>query len=196
MKRIVLLLITQTTFLILFGQSSLPVIVPSPNASDLGHYGCIPISYYTGRPDITIPIYDLDVRGVKMPIALSYDASGVRMNSLPSWVGENWTLLAGGCITRVIYGYNDDRFMVNEDAMLFPNWKNYFQTHGVLNDLLDYPQNEYSRLKDSLLTIKYDFAPDIYIISILWDILVVSFLDKTVNGRSRVTRILRLFLTI
>ncbi len=162
MKRAIILLITLAISHLLFGQSSLPVIVPSPNASDLGHYGNIPVSYYTGRPEITIPIYELDVRGVKMPISLSYDASGVLMNSLPSWTGYNWTLLAGGCITRVIYGFNDDRFLTNGEELINPYIKNYFQTHSLLSNLLNYPQNDYERLKDSLFTVRYDFAPDVY----------------------------------
>lgn len=162
MKKTILSSLIFACFLLSYGQSTLPGIVPSPNASDLGHYGNIPVSYYTGRPEITIPLYELEVRGVKMPITLNYDASGVLMNSLPSWTGYNWTLLAGGCITRVIYGINDDRFLTNGDELNYPDWKNYFQTHTVLSNLLNYPQNDYSRLKDSLLTMKYDFAPDIY----------------------------------
>lgn len=162
MKRTVVLFTIIMQFICLLGQTSLPGIVPSPNASDLGHYGNIPVSYYTGHPQISIPLYDLNVGDVSLPITLNYDASGVRMNSLPGWTGHNWTLMAGGCITRVIQGINDDRFLTNGDELIFSDWSNYFHTHALLGNLLEYPEDDYGRLKDSLFAVKYDFAPDIY----------------------------------
>ena len=83
-----------------FAQQSIPENVPTPNAASLGHYGDIPVSYYTGNPGITIPLYEITVREVTLPVKLDYDASGVQMNVLPSWTGYNWTLSAGGAITK------------------------------------------------------------------------------------------------
>lgn len=35
--------------------------VPSPEVSNLGLYGQIPVSYYTGVPDISIPLHQVNV---------------------------------------------------------------------------------------------------------------------------------------
>lgn len=60
------------------------VDVQTPTAASLGKYGDVGVSYFTGNPNITIPLYEMNVRGVKMPISLDYDATGVMPNSLPS----------------------------------------------------------------------------------------------------------------
>jgi hypothetical protein len=49
----------------------LNVIPPSPNAAALGKYGEIPVSYYTGVPNISIPIYEIKTRDLSLPISLS-----------------------------------------------------------------------------------------------------------------------------
>ena len=89
-------------------QNSRPFSIPSPNATDLGRYGDIPVSPYTGQPNISIPLYDFTIRGVRLPVTLNYQATGVMMNSLPGWTGHNWVLSAGGCITRLANGRHDE----------------------------------------------------------------------------------------
>ena len=99
MKRIIRKFITCCllfTTTVINAQQMLPSDVPTPNASSLGRYGDVPVSYYTGRPNVSIQIYTLKVRDFSLPISLAYDAGGVLVNSLPSWVGQNWILNAGG----------------------------------------------------------------------------------------------------
>lgn len=80
----------------------------SPNASSLGLYGEVPVSLYTGIPNISIPIFTVDVGNLKIPMSLDYHASGVRPDQHPGWVGLGWTLRAGGSISRVVKGLPDD----------------------------------------------------------------------------------------
>lgn len=77
-------------------------IPPSPNAASLGKYGDIPVSYHTGIPNISIPIYEIKDGDVSLPVSLSYHASGIRVSEVASWVGLGWALNAGGVITRSI----------------------------------------------------------------------------------------------
>lgn len=85
------------------------VTISSPNAASLGKYGDIPVSYNTGIPNISIPIYDVESGSLKIPISLSYHASGLKVQEQASWVGAGWSLNAGGVITRSVAGAPDDR---------------------------------------------------------------------------------------
>lgn len=75
-------------------------IPPSPNAAGLGIYGQIPVSEYSGVPDIKVPLYTINTNGFKLPIYLSYHAGGFRAGDEASWVGLGWALNCGGVITR------------------------------------------------------------------------------------------------
>lgn len=106
MKKICLIYIFISLSINLLTQE-LPSIV-SPTAYTFSRLGSFPTSLNTGSIDISIPIYTLKSKGIELPIVLSYDASGVRVNGYPSDAGQNWTLLAGGVITRMTQNAEDD----------------------------------------------------------------------------------------
>ena len=109
------------------------VDVQTPTAASLGKYGDVGVSYFTGNPNITIPLYEMNVRGVKMPISLDYDATGVMPNSLPSWAGQNWTLNIGGVITRTVKGRFDEwKYPKHVEASYARKPFNYFECHNKL----------------------------------------------------------------
>ncbi len=81
---------------------------PAPNVASLGKFVDCPVSFYTGTPDISIPIYELQDGAAKTSISLSYHASGIRVAELASWIGLGWALNAGGMITRTVRGGPDD----------------------------------------------------------------------------------------
>src|ERR1700716_3943068 len=83
-------------------------IPPSPTAASLGKYGEIPVGKYTGIPEINIPLYEITEGDIKVPISLSYHASGVKVEENASWVGLGWSLNAGGAITRSVRGKPDE----------------------------------------------------------------------------------------
>lgn len=145
-----------------------PIEVPTPNAASLGKFGDIPVSYHTGSPGISVPLYTLSVRGVDMPISLDYDASGVQMNCLPSWTGHNWTLQAGGIITRHVEGRYDEYKYPTQMTRLFGyDPENYFEHSSRLTELLEDETDGYSRLKNQLVYNYYDLSPDIFSFSFM-----------------------------
>ena len=87
---------------------SMRVTVPSPTAASLGKFGDIPVSLYTGVPDISIPLFTARGKTLELPIALKYHASGIRVEEIGGWVGIGWTLEAGGSITRTVRGLADE----------------------------------------------------------------------------------------
>ena len=84
------------------------VSMPSPNAASLGKYTDTPVSYYTGIPNISVPIYTLQEGSLTLPISLSYHAGGIKLNEPSSWVGTNWAINAGGMVSRTVLGIADE----------------------------------------------------------------------------------------
>ena len=80
---------------------------PSPESHALMQYSDIPVSLYTGIPDISIPIYTINVGNFSLPISLRYHASGIKVAQEASRVGLGWSLHAGGCISRTIQERDD-----------------------------------------------------------------------------------------
>jgi len=90
-----------------YGQELPAVIHQSPNAAAFAKYGQIPVSHYTGVPNISIPLHTIKSGEIELPLTLSYHAGGIQVSQEASWVGLGWSLSQGGMITRVIRGQND-----------------------------------------------------------------------------------------
>ena len=78
----------------------------TPTVSQFLRYDEMPVSEYTGIPDISIPIYNIDVDGLRIPIKLSYHAGGIKVNQEASWVGLGWDLTMGS-IVQIINDEDD-----------------------------------------------------------------------------------------
>jgi len=90
------------------GAQNQHVIPPSPTASALASYVDNPVSLYTGTPEITIPLYNLQVKDFELPLSLSYHSKGIKVAEIASNIGMGWSLNAGGVITRAVKGFPDD----------------------------------------------------------------------------------------
>jgi len=110
MKKYLLLYVTIVASNLLYAQA--PAVKPpgfaSPNAAALGKYGDIPVSYHTGVPEISIPIYTITEGSLSVPISLSYHSSGIKVDEVASNVGLGWSLNAGGMLTRTVNGGPDE----------------------------------------------------------------------------------------
>jgi hypothetical protein len=87
----------------------LPTIIPpSPEASQLAKFVDTPVSLYKGTPNISIPLYEIKVDGVSVPISISYHPKGILVSEIASRVGLGWALNAGGAITRQVRDKADE----------------------------------------------------------------------------------------
>lgn len=87
---------------------SMVSIPASPEASGLIQYGNTDVNMNLGRPNISVPLYTHQGLEMQLPILLSYDASGFKPTVLKSTAGMDWTLVAGGVVTRIRLGMADD----------------------------------------------------------------------------------------
>ncbi|MDO3696021.1 hypothetical protein QVZ41_14305 [Wenyingzhuangia sp. chi5] len=85
-----------------------PSLPPSPNASSLLSFIDNEVSYFTGTPNISIPIYEIDKKSIQLDISLNYNPNGITTNTTASLVGLGWSLNAGGVISRVMKDAPDD----------------------------------------------------------------------------------------
>jgi hypothetical protein len=83
----------------------------SPEAAMIGRFGDIPIGFYTGTVDISVPIYTIKEAGLEIPVVLRYHSSGIKVEDHASNVGLGWNLEAEGSIIVIINGKRDS-----------PNW--------------------------------------------------------------------------
>lgn len=76
--------------------------IQSPEVANLGMYGTIPVSHYTGIPDISIPLYDIQVGDYVLPLSARYHLASVKPDLPGGILGMGWSLMAGGYITRTV----------------------------------------------------------------------------------------------
>lgn len=84
----------------------------------------IPVDFQHGKAMITVPITEIKDKGISVPISISYNSSGVQVSSSESGndlVGINWSLLAGGKITRKVNGLPDDYYSNKKKGWLQDN---------------------------------------------------------------------------
>ncbi len=84
------------------------VIPNSPNASELGRFGTVPVGLFTGTIQQNIPIYEFKTKSLSVPITLNYSSNGLMVDKIASWVGFDWSLDAGGVINRSVRGRYDE----------------------------------------------------------------------------------------
>lgn len=122
--------------------SQINEIPPSPTMTEFQKYGSYPVSKHTGVPNISIPIYTISLKGVELPINLSYHASGIKVDQQASWVGLGWNLNAGGAITRTVRGSADE---TQNGFIDYPYYEegefdaaaDYYKTEEMMKGIID-----------------------------------------------------------
>jgi YD repeat-containing protein len=111
------------------------VIPPSPEAANLGKYGNVPVSLFTGTPQISIPLASIGQR-YPLNISLSYNNSGFKPGEPASWVGLGWNLNAGGVITKSVVGNPDmDDNYFSQQNLVLPTNNDLFGRYDMINQM-------------------------------------------------------------
>lgn len=86
-----------------------PTITPvSSNASAMEKYVTYPVDHNIGIPNIDIPLYEIKIGDILLPISISYHSAGLKPKQQSGRVGTGWTLKAEPSIMRNILGTADD----------------------------------------------------------------------------------------
>ncbi len=132
----------------------------SPEAAAIIKYIDFPVSYYTGTPEISIPVFSISERDLSVNISLSYHASGNKVSDVASYVGLGWNLGGIGMITRKVRGMADD-------SQLGEGFLEYIRNSSpnTYQDVLDVFTNENFEEAAALSCPYKDAEPDEYYFS-------------------------------
>lgn len=90
------------------GQAAGASPTASPEAAFMSRVLDIPVNTFTGTASVPIPIYTLREGNISVPVALYYNASGIKVHEVAGWAGINFQLLAGATINRISRGTPDE----------------------------------------------------------------------------------------
>lgn len=138
-----------------FAQPAYIDIKPSVNTQQFFSVVSATNSLHSGQLAVNIPLFNLQGRGINVPISINFNAEGITHYSDASNIGLGWSLLAGGVITRTIRGYADEEsgnysnhpWHYNEDYLANKLWEaqnNNEDYSYVLNGITDSEEDLFS----------------------------------------------------
>ncbi|PRX57197.1 YD repeat-containing protein [Flagellimonas meridianipacifica] len=145
-------------------------IPSSPEVSQLGTFGNLPVDKYTGTANVNIPLHSIDFDGLSIPLDLTYNTGGIRVTQEATWVGLGWNLAANAVISRKINGYNDFLNLASSTPVLDSRGYIFTPTVNVNssahNARLSY--NDSVMISESLSydRIALDLEPDLFTVSL------------------------------
>lgn len=131
----------------------------TPDAAAISKSIDIPPGNYSGTASFTIPLYEVDFEGHKVPFSISYHASGIKLAEIASRVGLGWALNLGGIsLSGQIVGVKDGAYRISFPENFDPgsNWED----ENLAKELLDIDGN-------SPFARATDIKPDIFTYSTL-----------------------------
>lgn len=117
MRKIILLILTGLLTLVNAQQQNsaemnMGITQPNPTASSMSSYANVPVSFQTGIPNISYDLFTVPTnhKKVNIKLALNYHAGGIGSSQWVGDLGQGWSLLGLGAVSREIYGDIDERF--------------------------------------------------------------------------------------
>ena len=142
-------------------------MVSSPDMAALARNISCPINYSTGTPQISIPLYTIQSGSLTLPISLTYNASGIRVDDAPGIVGQGWSLTGIPTLSRQIKGHGDNHFVCEFDkttGVSSSSARAYAYISGLLDNNLmsgldEQPDEYYYQLADKSGMFSYLMEP-------------------------------------
>ncbi|WP_341842545.1 hypothetical protein [Chitinophaga caseinilytica] len=105
------------------GQPKFDYSPKTPEIAAMQQFQDFPVSYFTGIPNITIPLLKVPSKSGSVNFSLTYQGGGVKADQQTGVVGLGWSLNAGGMITRTVKGNPDEgiRFRTVKDTSIVFN---------------------------------------------------------------------------
>ncbi|TCC96383.1 DUF5977 domain-containing protein [Pedobacter psychroterrae] len=168
------------------------VVQPSPIAAELGRFGDTQVGFFTGTPNINVPLYELKGNKLSLPVSLNYNASGYRPQDPATWVGANWSLDAGGVVVKSVLGNPDitSNYFESSTSLTPPPYGNKFGMASYITNIREaiietQPDNYYYNFSGR--TGKFWMKPDYSILKKKKDMLQISYNSSSPDSRFYIT---------
>ena len=118
------------------------LIPPAPAAMEIAKGIAYPVDLSSGLLNIEIPLYEIVAGDIRIPITLSYHASGLKPGiHSRTWLPQGWSLSAGPTLSRVIRGGPDESvYDATIAAAASPTWT---QLNAVAQQEVDIALDEF-----------------------------------------------------
>ncbi|MFY1048478.1 hypothetical protein [Chryseobacterium sp. GP-SGM7] len=106
------------------------IFLPPPTANNLMKFEEVPISYYTGIPDISIPLFNIPTnsKDINLNAQLKYHPLSAKPKDKAGEQGLGWNLVVGGSITRTVRGGAPDEKNISKNDLTSQKTK-----YGIYN---------------------------------------------------------------
>ena len=107
----------------------------APTANNLMKFEEVPVSYYTGIPDVSIPLFNIPTNedDLHLEVGLKYHPLSAKPDDKASEIGLGWNVSAGGTITRTVRGGVADSKTESTFMSSPPRAKYGIYWHGINN---------------------------------------------------------------
>ncbi|MGA6119336.1 DUF5977 domain-containing protein [Sphingobacterium anhuiense] len=85
------------------------VVPQTAEVSSFQKYSFYPVSYNTGVVNINVPLHNIVIGDLSLPLSLDYHTGGIKVEEKATHVGLGWILNSGGLISVIKNGGNDTR---------------------------------------------------------------------------------------
>lgn len=145
----------------LLNSNSSIVDLSTPDVKQLQRHNLSSISEYSGKTNVSIPIFQIKAGGINYPISLNYNSGGIKIIEEATRVGLGWTLTNSFIVRKIIDGQDfDESGKTESEASNSPNSNSYLDRR--IGYFKYKNQNAYVHKKLS----KIDYLPDLYNIHI------------------------------
>lgn len=146
-------------------------LVATPDVMAFQKYNFMPVNLYTGKIQVSIPIYEINSGKVNIPISISYNSGGVKVDDVSSNVGLGWNLNAGGAITKEVKDL-DDQYQLNSHFPVFDDFDGTFMYYDEKKAFVGFHRlngltaaeyiTQSEQGANAIFVDKVDSSPDIY----------------------------------
>lgn len=147
--------------------NSITNVPQSPEVAAFEQYGNVPVSMYTGTAGVSIPIGVISGRETSMPVTLTHDGMGVKVEGQSTWVGYGWNMAVGGVVSRQVSGLPDG-IMSGKNVLNNLGMINYLKNNYVVQNTYHPEQTltDYFNLLKDNNDQKTDIQPDLFHVNV------------------------------
>lgn len=87
------------------------VIPPTPQSMLFDQYIDYPSVGNSGTTELVIPLFEIKIKGLTIPVDITYRSSGIKYQQYDGDIGAGWVLNPGYRVTRTMYGKPDELYV-------------------------------------------------------------------------------------